>query len=183
MLIALVLGVALLVGALLILAALRPGYFVVQHSTTIEAPPDTVFALIDDFREWASWSPWEGRDPALRREFGGAPRGRGARYAWTGRGGAGVGRMEILAATSGSEVRIALELDAPVRFHKRVDFTLQPRGRATQVTWSMQGMTPFKLKLLRVLHAGRASIDHDFQRGLAAMKAAAESRYTAGGIR
>jgi len=177
MLIAFVLSVALLIGALLILAAVRPGYFVVQHSTTIEAPPDAVFALIHDFREWSSWSPWEGRDPAVQRQYAGAPRGRGARYSWIGRGRAGVGRMEILTATPSSEVRIALELDAPVRFYKQVDFTLQPRGRATQVTWSMQGITPFKLKLLRVLHAGGAGIDGDFQKGLAAMKATVEARY------
>lgn len=36
-----------------------------QRSTTIQADPAQVYSKIIDFREWASWSPWEGMDPDM----------------------------------------------------------------------------------------------------------------------
>ena len=35
------------------------------------APPEQVFALINDFHRWGEWSPWEKLDPAMNRTFGG----------------------------------------------------------------------------------------------------------------
>ena len=73
-----------LVGALLARAATKPNTFRLERSTRIQAPPEKVFALLDDFHRWAEWSPWERLDPDLKRSFSGADRGVGAVYDWTG---------------------------------------------------------------------------------------------------
>ena len=44
--------------ALLAYAATRPDNFRVERAATIKAPPEKVFALIQDFHRWADWSPW-----------------------------------------------------------------------------------------------------------------------------
>ena len=64
-----ILIVLALVAALLVYASTRPDTFTVQRNTLIQAPPEKVFALIDDYRAWAAWSPWEHKDPAMRRTF------------------------------------------------------------------------------------------------------------------
>src|ERR1700704_182542 len=90
---------ALVIAVVLILAATKPAEFRVERAAVIEAPPEKIFSLIDDFHQWRAWSPWEDRDPALKRSYEGAPRGRGAVYAWEGNRNVGAGRMEILSAT------------------------------------------------------------------------------------
>ena len=67
--------VVVLIGALLAYAATRPDSFRVERATVIKAPPAKVFALIDDFRQWAGWSPWEKLDPAMKRTHSGAANG------------------------------------------------------------------------------------------------------------
>src|ERR1700761_3772700 len=98
--IAIVLAVAIVV--VLILAATKPDRFSVQRAAVIDAPADKVFPLIADFHEWRKWSPWEDRDPELRRSYSGTERGKGAIYAWEGNRNVGSGRMEILEASSPS---------------------------------------------------------------------------------
>ncbi|HNA99586.1 MAG TPA: SRPBCC family protein, partial [Marmoricola sp.] len=68
--------------------------FSLSRETTIQASPDQVHALINDFRNWAQWSPWEARDPELKRTFSGAESGLGAKYAWEGNKQVGSGTME-----------------------------------------------------------------------------------------
>src|SRR5436309_5440259 len=91
--------IALAAAIILILAINKPDSFRVQRIATIKAPAETIFALINDFQRWASWSPWENRDPAMKRNFSGAESGKGAVYAWNGNKNVGSGRMEILEAT------------------------------------------------------------------------------------
>ncbi len=100
--------------------------------TVINAPADKVFPLIADFHEWRKWSPWEDRDPELKRTYGGAERGKGAVYAWEGNKNVGSGRMEILEANSPSLVKIQLDFLKPFEAHNIAEFTMLPQGNATQ---------------------------------------------------
>ena len=53
--IAVVLAIA--IAAVLILAATKPNTLRVQRSVSIRAPAERIFPLINDFRQWSSWSP------------------------------------------------------------------------------------------------------------------------------
>jgi uncharacterized protein YndB with AHSA1/START domain len=91
---------ALAIVITLILAVTKPDTFRIERSSVINAPPEKVFALINDFQQWRGWSPWENKDPNLKRTYSGAERGKGAVYAWEGNKNVGSGRMEILEANS-----------------------------------------------------------------------------------
>ena len=77
-------AVIVLFAALLVLAATKPDTFRVQRATSIKAPPEKIFALINDFHSWGSWSPYEKLDPTMKRTHGGAANGKGAVYEWEG---------------------------------------------------------------------------------------------------
>jgi len=166
--------IALAVAVVLILAAAKPDTFSVQRATTINAPAERIFALINDFRQWGNWSPWEHRDPALKRSFGGAERGKGAVYAWDGNRNVGTGRMEILEATPLSRVLIKLDFIKPFEGHNTAEFTMLPQGSATSVNWVMRGPAPFMSKLMQVFMNMDKMIGKDFEAGLANLKNAAE---------
>ena len=170
--IAIVIVVALCL--VVILAAMKPDNFRVERSATIKAPPEKVFPLIDDFHRWDAWSPWEKRDPAMKRTHSGAPAGKGAVYEWDGNKDVGKGRMEIADTTPPSKVAINLDFEKPFAGHNKVTFTLEPRGDATNVTWRMEGRCNFFAKVIGIFINMDDMVGKDFEAGLAAMKAAAE---------
>ena len=146
--------------------------FSLSRSTRIQAPAAAVHALVDDFREWRKWSPWEGVDPALEREYTGPASGVGSTYHWSGNKKAGEGRMQIRESTP-SAVVVDLEFLKPFKATNVTTFTLVPSGDATEVTWTMTGTRSALMSLMGKLFFDKA-IGGDFEKGLAAMKQAAE---------
>ena len=164
----------LLIAAVLIFAAFRPDQFRVQRATTVKAPPEKIFPLINDFKRWSAWSPYEKKDPGMQRTYGGAPEGRGATYAWDGDGNVGQGRMEITDAAAPSQVAISLDFTRPFEAHNRVVFSMVPKGEATEVVWDMQGPANYVSKLLGIFINMDRMVGADFEAGLANLKALAE---------
>ena len=166
--------VVVLIAGVLIFATTKPATFSVQRSATIKAPPEKIFAMLNDFHRWTEWSPWEKLDPLMRRTLGGAASGKGATYAWEGNGKAGAGRMEITESVPASKVGIQLDFIKPFEGHNIAEFTLTPQGDATQVNWRMHGPAPFISKLMQVFVSMDKMIGKDFEEGLANLKAVAE---------
>ena len=167
-------AVVVVIAGILVFASTRPEAFSVQRTTTIHAPADNVFALINDFHRWGEWSPWEKLDPEMKRTFSGPAAGVGTTYEWTGNSKVGAGRMEILRAAPASKVDIKLDFIKPFEGHNITEFTLTPQGDNTQVDWVMNGPAPFISKLMGVFVSMDTMIGKDFEAGLANMKSAAE---------
>jgi uncharacterized protein YndB with AHSA1/START domain len=166
--------------ALLIYAATRPDAFRVERSAVIQAPPEKVFALIDDFRRWTAWSPWEKVDPQLKRTHSGAHSGKGAAYAWEGNRNVGSGRMEIVECmppSNAAPAKIVIKLDfiTPFEGHNTAEFTLTPGPQGTTVSWAMFGPSPYISKLMGIFLNMDRMIGGQFELGLAAMKTVAET--------
>jgi carbon monoxide dehydrogenase subunit G len=166
--------VAVLIAGVLILAATKPDTFRVQRAAIVEAPPEKVFAFINDFKRWGAWSPWEKKDPEMKRTFGAATSGKGAVYAWDGNKDVGQGRMEIAESVPPSKVAIKLDFLKPFEAHNMVEFTLEPEGDGTNVTWAMQGDSPYFAKIMQVFVSMDRMVGKDFEAGLTNLKAAAE---------
>ncbi len=166
--------VAVLLAGILIFAATRPDTFRVQRSTSIKAPPEKIFPLINDLRGWGAWSPYEKRDPAMKRTFGATAAGKGAVYEWDGNKSVGKGRMEITDTAPPSQIVIKLDFIAPFEAHNVAEFTLNRKGDATNVTWAMYGPARFVSKLMGIFFNVDRMIGKDFEAGLAALKAIAE---------
>jgi uncharacterized protein YndB with AHSA1/START domain len=170
--IAIVVGV--LIAGVLGFAMTKPDSFHVQRTTKIKAPPDKIFPLINDFHSWSSWSPWEKVDPAMKRTHSGAASGKGAVYEWDGNSQVGKGRMEITDASAPSKVTIKLDFLKPIEGHNTAEFTLEPEGDSTNVTWAMRGPAPFMSKVMQVFISMDTMLGKEFDTGLANMKSAAE---------
>ncbi|MDX8453672.1 SRPBCC family protein [Mesorhizobium sp. VK9D] len=174
MLTAIVIILVVIVAAVLIYAATRPNEFVVTRSASIRAPAETIFPLINDFRRWPEWSPFEKLDPEMKRTLSGAESGKGAAYAWEGNSKAGKGCMEITGSAPSSLVSLKLDFEKPFRANNSVDFSLSPSGDGTTVTWTMRGARPFIAKLMGLFMNFDTLIGKDFEAGLANLKRATE---------
>ncbi len=169
-----VIVVVVLIAGVLIFAATKPDTFRVQRAASIKAPPQKIFAFINDFRRWDAWSPWEKKDPAMKRTFGAVTSGKGAVYAWVGNKDVGQGSMEIAESVPPSKITLKLDFVKPFEAHNIVVFTLEPKGDVTNVTWAMQGDTPYFAKIIHVFINMDSMVGKDFETGLANLKAAAE---------
>lgn len=165
--------VVLLLGAV-VFASTKPDTFHVERSAIINAPPEKIFPLINDFNQWQAWSPYEKKDPAMKRTFEGATSGQGAVYNWDGNKDVGAGRMEIAEATPSSKVEIKLDFVRPFEGHNVATFTLSPAAQGTTVTWAMDGPSPLIAKVMGLFFNMDKMIGGDFAQGLENLKAIAE---------
>ena len=164
----------ILITAALMYAATKSDTFRVQRTATIAAPPEKVFRLIQDLHQWASWSPWEKMDPAMKKTYSGAPQGTGAALEWDGNNDVGTGRMEIVSTAPSSRVVIKLDFLKPFEAHNQAEFTVEGSESSTSVTWAMHGPQPFIMKVMDLVMGMDKMVGKDFETGLANLKQLAE---------
>lgn len=145
-------------------AYLLPASKHVERSREIAVPPERLWPLIAEPRQWAGWQPWYARDPAMKLSYSGAESGAGAQWAWD-------------SATEGRG-RMAFEhAEAPRLLHFRLEFVdmgsvatghfrLEPVGAGTRVTWAFDthlGLNPLMRWSGLVLDS---MVGRDFEAGL-----------------
>jgi hypothetical protein len=174
MIVRIVIALGVLVAAVLLFAATKPGTFRVQRSIEIHAPPEKIFALVNDFHEWPKWAPQDKEDPSMQRNYGGAESGVGAFSDWSSRGSAGAGRMAITGSLPAKSVTVQVDFTKPFEAHNRNEFALQTGATSTNVTWSMEGTNLYVMKLMSVFTNMDKIAGKHFEDGLANLKSVAE---------
>lgn len=162
------------IALLLVYASTRPDTFAVERSTTIAAPADKLFPLINDMRAFNTWNPYARKDPAMKTEYSGPAAGPGAVFDFQGNKDVGKGRISITGAAAPSSVTMQLDMWEPFEGHNTVNFTLVPEGAGTKVTWAMHGPSAYITKLMGLFFNMDQMIGKDFEAGLDNLKQLAE---------
>ena len=175
MLIKILIAVVVIVVVFIIIVALRPSDFRITRSATIFAPARVVFAQVNDFHHWNAWSPWAKIDPQLKQTYEGASSGTGATYRWVGNKQVGEGGMTITESRPHDLIRIRLEFLKPFKATNTAEFTFEPKGNQTDVTWSMSGKKDFMFKAVGLFMNMDKMVGGQFEQGLAQMKSVSEA--------
>ena len=162
--------VVVLLAVLLGFAATKPDTFRVQREISIKAPPEKVFAVINDFHNWGSWSPWEKLDPTMKKTHSGPENGQGSVYEWEGNNDVGKGRMEITETSPAAKIMMKLDFLKPFEAHNFAEFTLEAKGDSTNLTWATYGPNPYFFKLISVFCSMDSMMGKDFETGLSNLK-------------
>ncbi len=168
MLIKVFIAFVLALAIVAILIVLRPATYHVERSTTIAAPPDKVFGMVNDFHSWDVWSPWAKIDPAMKLEI------RDTTYEWSGNDKAGAGKMTRTESHPNDRIGVHLDFTKPYASTSDIAFVFKPVDAGTGVTWSMDGQNNFMLKALSLFSSMDKLVGPDFEKGLAQLKTAAE---------
>lgn len=168
------LGLVALIVVLVVVVALQPAEFTVERSTTIEAPPEVVYARIENLRLMDEWNPFAKMDPEMQTVYEGPEAGVGARSSWQGPQ-MGKGRIAIIAAKPEQEVEMKLEMLEPMAGTNRILFTLAPAGDGTAVTWRMDGRNGFVGKAVALFVGMDRMVGSEFEKGLVSLEALAEA--------
>lgn len=168
--------VLLLIAAILLIAAMKPATFAIERSVTIEASPETIYPLINDFHNWNEWAPQDREDRSLVRMYNGPRQGVGAISEWAGSAGGGKGRMQITASVPYSKIAVDVDFEKPFQAHNVNEFMLEPAGNLTTVTWKMRGTNVFMMKLMSIFMNMDRMMGKHFETGLQNLKRAAEKK-------
>jgi effector-binding domain-containing protein len=155
-------------------AFLLPRQVHVERSIAIDAPRPTLFAIVNSVRSFNKWSPWASADPQAKYAYEGPDTGVGAKMVWSGNPATvGSGSQSILESVPGERVKTRLDFGS--KGSATAEFILSTETRGTRVRWGFDadlGMNPvsryFGLLFDRM-------IGPDFEKGLAGLKAFAES--------
>ena len=165
---------ALFIAAILMFAATKPAVFRIQRSIVIQAPPEKIFPLLNHLHNWPQWEPQDKENSSTTRAFSGPDHGAGAICDWSGTGNTGRGRMTITESLSPKQITIQVDWQKPFATRNINQFTLDPDGASTRVTWSMQGPNLYIMKLMSVFTNMDRVMGEHFETGLASLKATAE---------
>ena len=166
---------ALLIAGALMYASTRPDNFRVARSVSIAAPADKIFPLINDLHGFNRWNPFLKLDPDVRIAYSGPDAGNGARHTWEGNSKVGQGSIEITESLPSSKIAMKLGMIKPMAANNRVEFTLEPDGNATRVTWAMTGCSTLISKLMGLCFNMDTMVGKSFEQGLADLKKIAEA--------
>lgn len=176
MLVKILVGVAVVLGALAAYVAMQPAEFVVSRSAAFAAPAPAVFAQVNELRKWNAWSPWAKKDPNAKETYEGPAAGTGASMAWAGDKNVGEGRMTIVESRPNDLVRFKLEFLKPFEATNTAEFTFKEEAGRTAVTWSMRGQNNFIGKAMCLVFDMDKMVGGDFEAGLAGIKALVEKK-------
>jgi len=168
-----VIAIVVIVGAILIYAATKPDTFQVSRATSVQAPPDKIFPLVNNLRSHSLWSPFD-KDREMKRAYSGPAAGKGASLEFEGDRNVGSGRLAIADATQSSKIRMILNMIKPFKANNTVEFTFVPKGNSTTVTWAMHGKQPYLGKLISTFINCDKMVGSQFEKGLADLKSVAE---------
>ena len=170
--------VGIVVAVLIVCAviAMQPSEFKITRTATVNAPPDAVFAQVNDFHKWDAWSPWAKIDPNMKTTYSGPDSGQGASYSWVGNDQVGEGKMTINQSHPPQHIMIDLEFIKPFAQRSVTEFMFKPNGDKTDVTWSMSGQNGFLGKAFGLFMNMDKMVGADFEKGLAQLDKASQSK-------
>jgi polyketide cyclase/dehydrase/lipid transport protein len=175
MLMPVLITLAIVVVLFVIVVMLRPNTFQVSRLLKMAAPASKTFEQVNDLHRMNAWNPWVKLEPAIKQTYEGEAAGVGAIYSWDGNSNVGAGRQTSVESRPSDLVRIKLEFFRPFRGTNDVEFSFQPQGVDTLVTWAMTGKYVFITKAMGLFMSMDKMIGGSFEKGLADMKSIVEA--------
>jgi hypothetical protein len=169
-------GVGAFIALLIVIGFALPRTHRTEASIEIDAHPATVFALLNDFRRHALWSPMVDTDPNVRILYSGNSKGIGATMTWDGAM-VGSGTQTIIESKPYQQVQIVISPGEPGEAQSRFD--LSAGTGTTIITWSFNA--DYGMNIVGRYFASMLGsvVARDYQIGLANLKDLAESLPTA----
>jgi effector-binding domain-containing protein len=165
---------AVVVLAVVGIGLLLPDKALVKREITIEAPPATVFTVINGFRQFNHWSPWFDLDPNAAYTYTGPLMGVGAKSSWISQDpSVGAGSQEIVESEPYTHTKTHLVFDG-FSSDNYASMDLSPQGEGTHVVWTFEMDVQGDLMGRYFALLTDRMVGGDYERGLAKLKAFVE---------
>jgi len=152
-----------------------PKQLIFEESIEIDAPPTMVYNMVNDFKNWDSWSPWADIDPDAINTYTDKTVGVGAQHTWKGNKELGEGSQKIIESVKGQKIKTEL-LTNFWKGSAYSNWKFEEKGKKTKVSWDMQGAeTPFVFRPFNLLM--KSGLKKTYRTGLDRIKKQTEDRF------
>lgn len=159
-----------IVVLILLLALIAPKSYHVFRSIAIEKPKAEVFAYVKFLKNQEEWSPWEERDPEMKKEFRGTDGEVGAVSYWNGNKQVGEGEQELKKIVENEVVEIELRFFKPWKSVSDSYIKVEDAAGGTKVSWGFSGKNKFPASIFMLFMNMDKSVGKDFEQGLQKLK-------------
>jgi hypothetical protein len=168
-------GLAVIVAAILVIAAVQSPEMKVSREIEIATTPEALFPYINNSKNSYEWMPWSESDPTVEMKYSGPDAGVGAASSWKGKE-MGVGTAEVVESIPNQVVKTKLTYTEPFAMSQMAEVSLTPSFSGTLVKWSVSGQRPYFFRLIGMFVSSDKMIGGEFEKGLKKLKMLAESR-------
>ncbi len=164
--------VAVIIGILIVLAIAAPKKYNVSRSVTINKPKAEVFEYLKYIKKQDEWSPWQKRDPNMKRKFTGEDGAVGFVSWWdSDHKQVGSGEQEIVMLKPNDRIESALRFLKPWKSESMGYFDLSDGANgATHVAWGFYGENKPPMNIMMLFFNMDKAVGKDFEEGLAELK-------------
>lgn len=134
----------------------------------INAPAEKVFPYLSDLKAGSEWSPFEKKDPNMKKEYV------GNKLIFKGNSEAGSGSIEIIKIIPNESVELKLIMTEPFFALNKIVYHLAPVPNGVEMTWSMSGDGGFLGKLIGVFIDCEKMVKDQFVVGIKNLKVIVE---------
>ena len=168
-----VLGIVVIIG---LLALIAPKSYDVNRSISVNQPISQVFDYIKYLQKQQEWSPWEKRDPNMKKEFEGVDGTVGAISKWAGNKEVGEGEQEIMRIVDNEVIESRLRFFKPWKSESDAYLKVkEDAAESTTVRWGFSGNNKFPMSIMMLFMNMDKAIGKDFDEGLSTLKDVLES--------
>ena len=168
-----VLGLAILIG---LLAVIAPKSYDVNRSIIINQPVSKVFEYLKYLKNQDEWSPWQKRDPNMKKEFVGTDGEVGATSKWSGNKEVGMGEQELKRIVENEVIESELRFLKPWKSESDAYLRVSETDTGqTNVTWGFSGRNKFPMSIMMIFMNMDKMVGNDFVEGLTNLKELMES--------
>ncbi len=159
----------------IVAAALISGDCKFEKSIAINAPANRVWLNTNSLRAMDSWSPWQEKDPNVKKDWSGSTGQPGEQQCWEGNDAVGKGCIKVLKVDS-----VAKRIDIEMKFltpyeSEAMEYVIVQQYRAgSKVTWGFTSEIPFPFSPMKLFMDLEDQIGPDFTLGLQKLKALSE---------
>lgn len=153
------------------LALIAPKDYNISRTIIINKPLPLVFDFLKYLKNQSYWSPWEEKDPDMKKVFTGVDGEVGFSSAWEGNKDVGKGEQEMISIIENEEVNTQLRFYKPWKSKSDAFIKVEKADESsTKVTWGFSGENKFPMSIMMLFMNMDKMIGKDFEYGLDKLK-------------
>ncbi len=165
-----------LVLLIVVLALIAPKSYAVSRSITVNKPIGEVYNYLKLMKNQDHWSPWQERDPDMKKTFTGNDGEVGFISAWESEHKqVGSGEQEIVGLKENEEITTHLRFLKPFKSESDAYLRVNEGDGGTEVTWGFSGNNKFPMSIFMLFMNMDKAVGADFEQGLAKLKSVLEN--------
>lgn len=167
----------IIVTVIAFLGFIAPKTYHVSRSVIINRPKTEVYEFIKYLKNQDVWSPWNKKDPDMKKIHKGTDGEIGFVIAWSGNKEVGEGEQEIINYVDGELIQTKLRFLKPFKSESDAYIRVEAiDAESTKVTWGFSGNNKFPFSIFMLFMNMDKAAGKDFEEGLYSLKTYLENK-------